>query len=211
MKILLIFFLILISPYSNGSELEVSCNFINNSKIKYTKISYHYQCSLDHLLYEKIEVIPWDQFAISKIHLYKKLDFNKKEFNILGFKSILGRTISYRHKKNPNEEVYYVHEEKDLNSNLTKVIIYATMSKNSKIFIKNEDINSQFFENNFLNEIKIIQKTESNNYETVITENIINDNNIIKDEIFEIPNSNNQINDNEQIDDPRDSSQLILN
>ena len=85
------------------------------------------------------------------------------------------------------------------------------MSKNSKIFIKNEDINSQFFENNFLNEIKIIQKTESNNYETVITENIINDNNIIKDEIFEIPNSNNQINDNEQIDDPRDSSQLILN
>ena len=99
MKILLIFFLILISPYSNGSELEVSCNFINNSKIKYTKISYHYQCSLDHLLYEKIEVIPWDQFAISKIHLYKKLDFNKKEFNILGFKSILGRTISYRHKK----------------------------------------------------------------------------------------------------------------
>ena len=83
------------------------------------------------------------------------------------------------------------------------------MSKNSKIFIKNEDINSQFFENDFLNEIKIIQKTESNNYETVITENIINDNNIIKDEIFEIPNSNNQINDNEQIDDPRDSSNQI--
>ena len=98
-----------------------------------------------------------------------------------------------------------MHEEKNLNNNLTKVIIYATMPKNSKIFIKNEGINSQFFENNFLNEIKIIQKTESNNYETVITENII------KDEIFEIPNSSNQINDNEQIDDPRDSSQLILN
>ena len=211
MKILLIFFFILISSYSNGSELELSCNFINNSKIKYTEISYHYQCSLDHVLYEKIEVIPWDQFAISKIHLYKKLDFNKKEFNILAFKSILGRTISYRHKKNLNEKVYYVHEEKDSNGNLTKIIIYATLTKNSKIFIKNDDIDSQFFENNFLNEIKIIPKKEFNDYETVITENIINYNDLINDEIFEIPNSTNQINDNEQIDDPRDSSLLILN
>jgi len=85
------------------------------------------------------------------------------------------------------------------------------LTKNSKIFIKNDDIDSQFFENNFLNEIKIIPKTEFNDYETVITENIINYNDLINDEIFEIPNSTNQINDNEQIDDPRDSSLLILN
>ena len=187
MKLLTILFVFFL--FSNSYGNESSCSFINtnNNNIKHIRIVYHYQCFLDDLLFEKIEIIPWGQFAISKIDLFNNLDFDKNQYNMLTFKSILGHTISYRPKNNFRETVYFIHLKEDRMNNLNQMIIYASKKQSAKIYSMNSyGANSEFFKKNFVNKIKIIEKKE-------LTDSLSNNKKVKKDN----SSTNEQVSDNE--------------
>ena len=194
MRILLIF--LFISSIAYAREKDLVCDSLQNNKINHFILAKHYKCVQQDVHFEKISLKPFVQFSILKSKLFQKLKLNNLDYNVVGFKTVLGQTFKYTPLNN-NATTTLIYKKEDQIGNIKEIEILILRKKQFRniSFIKNifklnldkyvvdKKDNKPQLESKLIDKIQLISRYVNRNGEKINTNNEIkkltnNENNI---------------------------------